>query len=75
MTMKTPDLKPCRYCGAEETSKVATTDYVEIMCCGCGATVKEYGKTRRYDSIANCLRYVMPKAIESWNRRANDDRI
>ena len=69
-----PDLKPCRYCGAEEISKVATTDYVEIMCCGCGATIREYWKTLRYDSIANCLRYVMPKAIEAWNRRVNDEK-
>ena len=71
--MKTPDLKPCQRCGGTKTAKSATTDYVEIMCMGCGATVKQYGKTRRYESIANCIRYVMPKAIEAWNKRANDE--
>lgn len=69
------ELNPCQKCGSAETSKTITTYYVEIMCLGCGATMKMYpqGKTRVNDSIANCARYLMPKAVEAWNRRTNDE--
>lgn len=67
------ELKPCPYCGSTHTFKIITTEYVHILCDGCGAGVKEYGKTRRYDSVARCSRYVMPKAVEAWNRRVTDE--
>jgi hypothetical protein len=68
-------LKPCPFCGHSKTYKTITTEYVEIMCAGCGAPVKEYpqGRTRVYESIANCARYVMPKAIDAWNRMVSSD--
>lgn len=68
-------LKPCWVCGCQETYKTVTTEYAEIMCAGCGASQKMYpqGRTRVYESIANCARYVMPKAIEAWNKEVSND--
>lgn len=66
------ELKPCKYCGANWRYISTTISYVEISCACCGATVKEYGKKASYKSIAACKRYVMPKAVTAWNRRAGD---
>ena len=70
-----PKLNPCQKCGSHEISKTITLHYIEFMCLGCGTIMKMYpqGKTRVYDSIGNCARYLMPKAIEAWNRRVNDE--
>ena len=71
--MSNPDLKPCPFCGFNQVIGTFTTEYIELICMKCFVGVKEYGKTRKYVSVPRCKRYVMPKAIEAWNRRANDE--
>lgn len=62
-------LKPCPFCGSARTYKNITLEFIEITCAGCWATVRAYpkGKTRRYETLSNCCRYVMPIAVGYWN--------
>ena len=68
--MKTPDLKPCPFCGnrepvyryeiVREGNTFFTADYVVCTNCGC-----------RTDSYIDSGVYIAAKA---WNRRANDEK-
>ena len=64
------EIKPCSVCGNKKTYVDATTEYVSITCASCGARTWVYGSTtRRYASVGRCMRWLMPKAIEYWNKR------
>lgn len=69
--MKTPELKPCPFCGNEEISISVNTVKVTLWCVRCGCRITRGGK-KPYKSIGNCRRFIQPLAVEAWNRRINN---
>lgn len=65
------ELKPCPFCGWSHISVTVNASCVKMWCPGCGARMTRGGKKDSYSSIAMCRRYVMPIAVEAWNRRAD----
>lgn len=59
------ELKPCPFCGGKAigTPSCKPEWVYEIKCTDCGAKVKK---------LAICPSCARRKAIEAWNRRAND---
>ena len=70
--MKTPELKPCPFCGSERIVKSYNTVQVKIWCEMCGGRITR-SNGKQYACIANCRRYVEPIAVDAWNKRANDE--
>lgn len=66
--MKTPELKPCPFCGGENIYKSANTVRVSVGCVDCGAKISRTNG-KQYKCVANCRRRVEPLAIEAWNMR------
>ena len=73
-------LKPCPFCGGKAVFKVGCKKgriTLRIACKRCHA------KSKRYDSEASGNEYetqtyfevIKKKAMEAWNRRANDESI
>ena len=73
-------LKPCPFCGGECKIKAAETEYIgfTIWCeCGnCHAQASGYCPDMKKEdtAIAN-IDSCRNKAVEAWNRRANDGKI
>lgn len=63
--MKTPDLKPCPFCGR----KAALVKFGGVWIVGCGYEQMCYGNINH---ITMCF-VSAETAAETWNRRANDD--
>ena len=70
------ELKPCPFCGGEAVIKAVNRNYGLTIWCQC---IKCYARTEGYcpdtnnedatiDNIENCKN----RALEQWNRRAND---
>jgi hypothetical protein len=69
------ELKPCN-CGCDDLLVQVTTDYIWVLCTGCGKSNRSYGKRPRYTSLAKCRNAVWPIAVKQWNnsnRRAEDE--
>lgn len=58
--MKTPDLKPCPFCGGEARRTVIENNLYAVMCCICGAITSAF--------------WLRDSADEAWNRRVNDEK-
>ena len=72
-------LKPCPFCGGEGKVKAAKKDYMGFTiwcecekCCAqsCGYCPDIKDEDCAIENIDSCRN----KAIEAWNRRANDDK-
>ena len=56
--MKTPDLKPCPFCGGEASMRYVCGEYF-VLCKSCSGS----------GTIVNAEK----KAAEAWNRRVNNE--
>ena len=73
------ELKPCPYCGGEAVIKAVNKNYgftIWCQCQKCGARTEGYcpntnNEDATIDNIENCKN----RALEQWNRRANDGKI
>ena len=57
------ELEPCPFCGNTDITgathkPVGSTEFYEVICIECGARIRRSSKR---------------KAVEAWNRRANND--
>lgn len=78
---KTPDLKPCPFCG-ESKVRVVISDVREYMgdihalheveCLTCGVGTCKYTTVYSFDNnkVLQCKRDGRQMAIDAWNRRA-----
>jgi Lar family restriction alleviation protein len=70
-------LKPCPFCGGEAKVKVTKKDYIgfTIWCaCKCGARTEGFcPDTNKEDDTMENIEECKKRAIETWNRRANDE--
>lgn len=70
------ELKPCPFCGGEAVIKEVNKNYgltIWCQCPKCGAKTEGYcpntnNEDKTIDNIENCKN----RALEQWNRRAND---
>lgn len=70
------ELKPCPFCGGEAVIKAVNKNYgftIWCQCQKCGAKTEGYcpntnNEDATIDNIENCKN----RALEQWNRRAND---
>ena len=69
------ELKPCPFCGYADISVTVNTRCVKLWCPMCGVRMTRGGKKESYSSIGMCRKYVMPIAIDAWNRRADDGMV
>lgn len=71
------ELKPCPFCGRKAKVKATKKDYVgfTIWCeCECGAQTKGFcPDMRKQDDTIENIEECKKRAIEAWNRRANDE--
>ena len=67
------ELKSCPLCGCSDISVVVNTLCVKMWCPRCGVIMTRVGKKDSYSSIGMCRKYIMPVAIDAWNRRTEDD--
>lgn len=66
--MKTPELKPCPFCGGEaKLSGAYTIQGVQAWAVYCGKTPSDFFCGAQITSIAS-----EKTAIAAWNRRADD---
>jgi hypothetical protein len=64
-TMKTPDLKPCPFCGGKAVTETNNRGWWIVGC------VDDYMCMGNINHIA-MLHVTEEQAVETWNRRAND---
>lgn len=70
------ELKPCPFCGGEAVIKAVNKSYgltIWCQCPKCGVRTEGYchntnNEDATIDNIENCKN----RALEQWNRRAND---
>lgn len=70
-------LKPCPFCGGVGKVKAAKKDYVGfIIWCECEKCHAQAGgycpDIKHEDSAIENIEFCKSKAIEAWNRRANN---
>lgn len=69
------ELKPCPFCGREAKIKAVIKSYgFTIWCaCECGAQTEGFcPDTSKEDDTMENIEKCKKRAIEAWNRRAND---
>lgn len=69
-----PDLKPCPFCGGEALLMLQNNGCWNVECNTCLARTKAYmpknvNPWEAYDAIQTAVN----KAVDDWNRRANDE--
>lgn len=72
------ELKPCPFCGREAKIKAVIKSYgFTIWCaCECGARTEGFcPDTNKEDDTMENIEKCKKRAIEAWNRRANDGKI
>ena len=70
--MKTPDLKPCPFCGGEPLLWMKDNEW-SVCCNECSAEAKKHRPANVYPWAAyEAIQDAVRKAIEAWNRRVND---
>lgn len=79
--MKTPELKPCPFCGGKATIREKGHGYTgagefliyhEIGCCQCEITFEGESRFRIKDGQAVFSVNAYEKCINAWNRRTSD---
>lgn len=70
------ELKPCPFCGGEVVVKAVNKNYglaIRCQCSKCNARTEEYcPDTNKEDDTLENIEECKKRAIEAWNRRAND---
>lgn len=66
-------LKPCYNCGSDRVAVIASIYGVSVLCLDCDTEVSDFSKTA-YSCIADARIIHREKAIEKWNRRANEQK-
>lgn len=71
------ELKPCPFCGGEAIIKAANKSYgftIWCQCSKCNARTEGYcpNTNKENDTMEN-IEKCKERAIEAWNRRANDE--
>lgn len=61
--------KPCPFCGGKDISYGVHSEYGEIWCVECRASIKLYDKF--FFEPRDAKKYYKPKLIEAWNRRVD----
>ena len=70
----TPDLKPCPFCGGEAYLMLKDKNCWYVTCDSCSASSEGYIPSDVYPwSAYDAIQDAVNKAVEAWNRRANDD--
>lgn len=65
------ELKPCPFCGSKDVRVITSPDHCVVCCGNCHASITKMN-FKVCSSIAETLKDAHPKAIEAWNRRAED---
>ena len=72
--MTTPDLKPCPFCGGEPLLMQKENNSWYVTCNSCSASSKEHAPRAVIPWEAyHALQDAVSKAVDAWNRRANDE--
>ena len=66
------ELKPCPFCGGTDIRKLTTLFDCNIWCSECRGAIHRDNYIKR-DSLAETLVDAETKAVEAWNRRAEDN--
>lgn len=72
------ELKPCPFCGREAKIKAVIKSYGFTIWCACECGAKTEGfcpDTNKEDDTMENIEKCKKRAIEAWNRRANDGKI
>ena len=70
------ELKPCPFCGEEAKIRAVNKSYgFTIWCqCECGARTQGYCPNTDHEvTTMSNIEQCKNKAMEAWNRRANDE--
>lgn len=72
------ELKPCPFCGGEAKIKAASKEYIGFTiwceCKNCYAQAGGYcPDMKKEDTAIENIDSCRNKAVEAWNRRANDE--
>ena len=65
------ELKPCPFCGCEDIQVITTTHQCIVCCRDCHANMTKLNLMAS-GSIAETMQDAHPRAIEAWNRRAEN---
>jgi Lar family restriction alleviation protein len=71
------ELKPCPFCGGEAIIKatVKSCGFTIWCACKCGAQTEGFcPDTNKEDDTMENIEKCKKRAIEAWNRRANDEK-
>lgn len=69
-----PDLKPCPFCGGEALLMLKDNFCWHVTCNSCSASTEKYIPRDVFPWEAyNAIQDTVNKAVEAWNRRANDE--
>ena len=74
------ELKPCPFCGGEGKIKAASKEHIGFTiwceCKNCHAQTSGYcPDMKKEDTVIENIDSCRNKAVEAWNRRANDGKI
>lgn len=66
------ELKPCPFCGGSNITIITMLYGAEIKCFNCGANVSDTKDNGEYRTLGDAKKHHEKKAIEAWNRRADN---
>ena len=72
--MKETELKPCPFCGGKDIRKTTTLSYCQITCRNCRVSLQRELYMGKYECLAEAEADFGIKAINAWNRRADNDK-